>query len=135
MSLDFTSLDFETANRHRGSACSIGLVKVRDGFAVDFESWLIRPPVDWDFFDYYNTFLHGITAEMVADHPRWPVILPLVTEFIGDDVVIAHNAGFDLHVLRSACYLTGLDSPSMSYLCSLVVARRTYSLPSHRLDD
>jgi hypothetical protein len=29
MGVDLTSVDFETANSHRGSACSVGMVKVR----------------------------------------------------------------------------------------------------------
>jgi DNA polymerase III epsilon subunit-like protein len=35
VSLDFTAIDFETANSYRGSPCSVGLVKVRDGQIVD----------------------------------------------------------------------------------------------------
>lgn len=133
MSLDFTALDFETANRNRGSACSIGLVKVRDGVPVDFAYWLIRPSGAWDFFDYYNSLIHGITAETVADAPPWEAVLPLVTDYVGGDLVVAHNARFDLHVMRAACYLAGLPSPSLTYLCSLVIAKRTLDLPSYRL--
>ena len=29
--LDYTALDFETANSYRGSPCAVGLVRVRDG--------------------------------------------------------------------------------------------------------
>ena len=35
MSIDFVALDFETANRFRGSPCAIGLAVVRDGKIVD----------------------------------------------------------------------------------------------------
>jgi DNA polymerase III epsilon subunit-like protein len=34
VSLDFTAIDFETANSYRGSPCSVGVVKVRDGQIV-----------------------------------------------------------------------------------------------------
>ena len=34
MSLDFTAIDFETASGRPGSACSVGLVRVRDGQVV-----------------------------------------------------------------------------------------------------
>ena len=40
MALDFTAIDFETANSYRGSPCSVGMVKVRDGRIVD-ESMVI----------------------------------------------------------------------------------------------
>ena len=45
MSVNFTAIDFETANSYRGSPCSVGLVKVRDGRIVDESSTMIHPPV------------------------------------------------------------------------------------------
>ena len=33
--LDFTAIDFETANGFRGSPCAVGAVRVRDGVMVD----------------------------------------------------------------------------------------------------
>src|SRR5690606_8511215 len=42
--VDFTAIDFETANSSGASACSVGLVKVRDGRVVDRVHWYIRPP-------------------------------------------------------------------------------------------
>ena len=48
MRLDFTAIDFETANSNSASACSVGLVKVRDGVVVDETGWLIRPPAGYD---------------------------------------------------------------------------------------
>lgn len=70
MTLDFTAIDFETANSYRGSPCSVGLVKVRDGRIVDESSTLIHPPGRFDHFDDFNTWLHGINAEMVAGAPQ-----------------------------------------------------------------
>lgn len=32
--LDFVAVDVETANRKRGSVCSIGLARVRDGVII-----------------------------------------------------------------------------------------------------
>jgi DNA polymerase III epsilon subunit-like protein len=55
MTLDFTAIDFETANSYRGSPCSVGLVKVRDGQIVDESFTLIHPPVRFDHFDGFNT--------------------------------------------------------------------------------
>ena len=66
MPLDFTAIDFETANGSRASACSVGLVKVRDGRVVDKTGWLIRPPAGHDEFAPWNITIHGITADMVA---------------------------------------------------------------------
>ena len=32
---DFAAIDFETANQHRSSVCSVGVVVVRGGIIVD----------------------------------------------------------------------------------------------------
>ena len=71
MNLDFTAIDFETANSYRGSPCSVGLVKVPDGQMVDESSTLIHPPARLDHFDGLNTSLHDINAHMVASAPSW----------------------------------------------------------------
>jgi DNA polymerase-3 subunit epsilon len=63
VALNFTAIDFETANSYRGSPCSVGMVKVRDGQIVDESSTLIHPPAGFDHFDGFNTWLHGINAK------------------------------------------------------------------------
>lgn len=133
MSLDFTAVDFETANSYRGSPCSVGLVKVHDGQVVDTAHWLIRPPAAYDYFHSFNTMLHGISAETVANSPRWKDVLPNLVDFVDGDTVIAHNAGFDLGVVRYACVADGIHWPTMDFLCTLVLARRAFQLPSYRL--
>lgn len=131
--LDFTTIDFETANSYRGSPCSVGLIRYRGGSPVDERHWLIRPPERVDYFLPFNTALHGIDADMVRDAPRWSVVLPAISEFIGDDVVIAHNAGFDIGVIRYACAVDNIPWPEMRFLCTLVLSRRAFRLPSYRL--
>ena len=76
--LDYCTIDFETANSYRGSPCAVGLVRVRDGVIVDERRWLIRPPSGADWFDPFNVWVHGITAEMVKDAPRWKDVLPAI---------------------------------------------------------
>lgn len=131
--LDYTAIDFETANSYRGSPCAVGLVRVRNGRIVDERRWLMRPPEAADWFASFNTWVHGITAETVADAPRWKEVLPAIIEFIGDDIVIAHNAGFDIGVIRYACGADNIEWPAMRFLCTLVMARRALALPSYRL--
>lgn len=133
MALDFTAIDFETANPSNASACAVGLVRVRDGVVVDQTGWLIRPPAGHDVFFDLNTRIHGITADDVVDAATWTAQLPLLASFVGDDVLVAHNAGFDMAVLKRACEATGDDCPPYRYACSLQVARRVYQLESYRL--
>ncbi|WP_229053460.1 exonuclease domain-containing protein [Aeromicrobium sp. Leaf350] len=131
--LDFTAIDFETANSYRGSPCSVGLVKVRDGAIVDERHWLIRPPERVAHFEPFNVRLHGITAAMVSGAPAWRDVLPQIVEFIGEDVVVTHNAAFDTGVIRFACVADEIEWPSLTFLCTLVTARRAFALPSYRL--
>lgn len=133
MPVDFTAIDFETANSSSASACSVGLVKVRDGRVVDRVHWYIRPPFPHDEFSEWNIRIHGITPQMVADAPGWAEHLPALREFTGGDVLVAHNAGFDMGVIAKTSAAVGLDVPDYRSLCSLQVARKTYHLESYRL--
>lgn len=133
MPLDFTAIDFETANSSMASACSVGLVKVRDGQVVDRIGWFIRPPVGHDRFVDWNTRIHGITADMVLDAPGWDEQLVDLLAFTGDDHLVAHNAGFDMGVIKAACAATGSAVPTYPYFCSLQIARSTYTLDSYKL--
>lgn len=133
MPLDYVAIDFETANSSSASACSVGLVKVRDGRVVDKAGWLIKPPFGHDFFSEWNTRIHGIVEDDVVDALGWAEQLPDLLAFVGDDPLVAHNAGFDMGVIRGACAATGLECPELRYFCSLQVARKTYTLDSYRL--
>lgn len=133
MPLDFTAIDFETANSSGASACSVGLIKVRDSRVVDRVSWLIQPPQGHDIFLEWNTRIHGIRAADVVGAAGWAAQLPDLVAFADGDHLVAHNAGFDMGVIRAACAATALDCPDFDYACSLQVARKTYHLDSYRL--
>jgi DNA polymerase III subunit epsilon len=133
MSLDFTAIDFETANSQRGSACAVGLVRVRDGRVVDKSGGLIRPPKGLGEFADYKTSLHGITAEMMASVPTWRKVAAWIVQYTGPDILICHNAGFNIGVLRHACTADDVPSPTVDFLCTMVLARRAFRLPPYRL--
>ena len=133
MGLSFCAIDFETANRFRGSPCAVGLVKVIDGREVGRQRWLMRPPEGVDYFDHFNVALHGITSAMVADEPRFAARLPEIIDFADGLPFVAHNAMFDLGVIRDACDKSGLARPAASYVCTLTLARCTYDLLSYSL--
>ncbi|MDQ4213957.1 exonuclease domain-containing protein [Microbacterium sp. ASV81] len=133
MALDFTAIDFETANSSPASACSVGLVRVRGGVVVAQTGWLIRPPAGHDEFQEWNVRIHGIEPHQVADAATWSEQLDRLCAFAGADVLVAHNAGFDLNVIRRACEATGDDCPPYQSLCSLAVARKVYDLASYKL--
>ena len=133
MPLNFTAIDFETANSSAASACSVGMAKVRDGKVVERVGWFIRPPVGHDAFQEWNIKIHGIRPSDVAGAAGWAAQLPDLVAFADGDHLVAHNAGFDLGVISTSSTVAGLAIPDFEYVCSLQVARRTYHLDSYRL--
>lgn len=95
--------------------------------------WLMRPPEGHDHFDSRNITIHGITPDDVATAPRFADVFGEVNAFIGDDALVAHNAAFDLGVIRSAAEVSGMRAPAFDYACTVVLSRKNYSLPSYSL--
>lgn len=56
-----------------------------------------------------------------------------LADFVGTDVLAAHNAGFDVGVIESGLEVSGRDVPGLEFVCTLVLARRVYDLPSYAL--
>ena len=135
VSLDFTAIDFETANPKRASACSVGLARVRDGQVTHAAGTLIRPPAGYREFSPFNTRVHGITAAMVSGAPEWQRVAAWIRGYVGDDLLVAHNAAFDMSVLRQAHAAERLALPGNQYVCTLELARRACRLSSNRLPD
>jgi len=71
----FISIDFETANPQRVSACSLGFVKVLDGVVVDERSFFIKPVGEYSRF---NISVHGIRPEQTESSPTFDQIFPLL---------------------------------------------------------
>lgn len=134
MPLSFTAIDFETANGSPASPCAVGLVRVRDGKIAESLALLIKPPIPHDWFHDGNIAVHGIRPEDVTDAPTLSEALNQMFEFIGEDVLIAHNAPFDMGVLRASAQHIGHKLPALNYACSLAISRKTYNLESYRLN-
>ncbi len=131
--LNFTAIDFETANSKRGSVCAVGLAKVRDGVVVDSESWLIQPPQSVSEFAPRNMQVHGIRAVDVLMALRWPESLRRIRAYAEKDSFVAHNASFDRSLLRGACAESRLIEPEDPFHCSVDLARRLLNLEVNKL--
>ena len=134
MPLDFTAIDFETANGSPASPCAVGLIRVRDSKPVATLELLFRPPVPHDWFSEGNIRVHGITPAMVQDAPEYSEVINQILEFIDEDLLVAHNASFDMGVLAASAKAINQELPKLRYGCSLKIARKTYSLESYRLN-
>ena len=130
---DYVAIDFETANEKRSSACAIGLAVVKNNEIVHKNSWLIRPPKNR--FSLFNISIHGIEPDDVRDAPEFKDLWPALSPYFDGGHVIAHNAGFDMGVLRGCLELYGLSYPKFNYDCTLRIARGVWpSLKKHGLN-
>jgi DNA polymerase III subunit epsilon len=123
--MDFLTLDFETANRYPDSPCQLGISVVRGGAIAGTFTWLIRPHC-FPHFDYWNIRVHGIKPEHVVHSPDFRSLWSEVGPILHDQLVFAHNAVFDMGVLRSTLQHYGMDAPHMRYACSVKLARKVW---------
>lgn len=133
MPLDFTAIDFETANSAAASPCAVGLVRVRDGVIVETHSTLIRPPYPNQDFSLGNIQIHGIRPSDVETAPDAAEGIAQILEFVAGDALIAHYAKFDMAVLRETARLIQYPLPPLAFGCSLNIAKGTYQLESYGL--
>ena len=122
--MDFVAIDFETANRNWNSACEIGLVVVEGGRVVDTHRRLIRPTPNR--FDAGNVRIHKIRPEQVAAEPTFAGLYDELLPYLADRHLVAHNASFDVGVLLATAKLYGLPKPSLTYSCTVQLARRVW---------
>lgn len=68
----FVAIDFETANQHRSSVCSVGLVFVEENQIIDSFYKLIKP--NPNFYCSWATEIHGINFWDTAKEFEFPQI-------------------------------------------------------------
>lgn len=131
--MDFVAIDFETANAQRSSPCSLGITVIKDNEIVEEKYWLIKP--NPFIFDPRNIFIHGIRPEEVRNEKEFNEIWPEIKPYLENKLVIAHNASFDLSVLRKTLDLYGIEYPMLNYCCTLVASKNFYRyLKNHKLN-
>ncbi|MFC0560663.1 exonuclease domain-containing protein [Halalkalibacter alkalisediminis] len=122
--MNFVAIDFETANTNRSSVCSIGLVVVRNGQIAEEYYQLIKP--NDMYFDPICVRIHGITPEDVKNAPSFHEAWKDISHLLEGNLVIAHNASFDMSVLRYSLDECRLEYPSFSYNCTVNVSKKTW---------
>ncbi|MGN6546422.1 MAG: exonuclease domain-containing protein [Aureliella sp.] len=122
--MDFVAFDFETANSRSDSACQLAAVRIRAGEKVAERSWMIRPPNA--YFSRRNIAVHGIRPEDVVDAPTMDRVWPEFVEFIEGNILVAHNAGFDMRVLVASLAAFDIACPHTEFSCTRAIARRAW---------
>ncbi len=81
------------------------------------------------------TRVHGITDAMVRDQPRAADVLPAFLAFCDADVIVAHNAPFDMRFLEMECLRAGLAPLHKPIIDTCALARqRLPGSPNYRLE-
>lgn len=107
-------------------------VKMRDGKVIDKFETFINPH---EKIPYHISQLTHITDDMVAGAPELADMLPKFIDFVGDAVLVAHNARFDMGFIQEACKRQGLPPLPNPVLDTLELARLQYpALKNHRLN-
>ncbi|MBD2098579.1 3'-5' exonuclease [Trichocoleus sp. FACHB-591] len=128
----FVAIDFETADRGRGSACAVGLIRVENHQIVQRLHFLIRPPRRRFEFSH----IHGITWPDVAQQPTFGELWPNITPLLQDaDFIAAHNAPFDKGVLYACCDAYEIIKPQQNFICTVQLARCTWNIRPTKLPN
>lgn len=129
-------MDFETANQSRGSICQAGLALLEDGKVVRRQEWLVKPHRSLCWFARGCTMVHGLDYWDVRYAQEFPAIWPQMTELLQQaDMVVAHNASFDMAQLRAVLDIYDLPHIQFNYTCSMLTCRKLLPLNKpHTLD-
>lgn len=131
--MDFVAIDFETANGNMTSACSLGIAVVKDNRIIQVKEWYIKPTPF--YFNYFNTQIHGISEADVADCPAFNELWNEILPYFEGNTLVAHNAPFDMTVLKQLIAHYGLGAPCFDYFCSCALSRKTWrNLDNHKLN-
>lgn len=128
----FIAFDVETPNHLSDRMSAIGITVIEDGTIKDEFYSLINPET---YFDYFNTRLTGISAETVWDAPTFPELWPEIEPLMSGGLLVAHNAVFDMGVLKKCLQYYEIDwKPYVRYICTVQMGRRILPGISHKLD-
>ncbi len=97
----------------------IGAVKVENGVIRDHYSTFVNPGVPIPF---QITQLTSITDQMVMGSPDIETVLPEFLEFVGDAVLVAHNASFDVGFIEQNCRYQDIE-PDFTSVDTVALAR------------
>ena len=118
----FIIFDVETPNYRCNRMSAIGITVLEDGVVTNEFSSLINPETD---FDAFNIRLTGIDEELVRDAPTFPELWPQIEPLMSSGLLVAHNAVFDLGVLKKCLDYYEIDwKPYARYLCTVQMGRR-----------
>ena len=119
--IETTGLAFRTEK-----VTEIGAIKIKNGEVIDTFECFVNPekPIPTEVVNITH-----ITDDMVKDAETIDKVLPKFLEFIGDSVLVAHNAGFDIGFMKYNAENFGYKLEN-TYIDTLPLARELF--PSYK---
>lgn len=132
---DYVVFDLETT----GAKCppcritEIGAYRVENGKIIDEFQTLVNPETPIPIF---ITQLTGISDEMVMNAPKFSEVATDFLDFIGDSVLVAHNASFDIRFLNhEISRIYGGYKVANPHLCTVQLSRKLVpNIENHKLN-
>ena len=114
LDLETTGLSFRT-----DKITEVGIMKVKNGEVIDSFSCFVNPekPIPPEVVEVTK-----ITDEMVKDAETIDKVFPKILDFVGDSVLVAHNADFDIPFLKYHGKLLGYELNN-TYMDTLRLAK------------
>jgi DNA polymerase-3 subunit epsilon len=129
----FTVFDVETPNRLNNRMSAIGITIIENGQIEKEFYTLVNPETH---FDPFNTMLTGISEESVRNAPSFPEVWEKIEPYMSDELLVAHNAQFDMGVLKKCLLAYEIEwKPYVRYICTVQMGRRILPGISHKLND
>ena len=119
----FCVVDLETTggSAELNSITEIGAVKVRRGELLGTLQSLVDPGSKVPAF---VRLLTGISDDLLVGAPTIEAVLPTFLEFARNTILVAHNAGFDVGFLNTACDRLGYEPLDQRVVDTATLARR-----------
>ena len=128
----YVVFDVETPNAANDRMSAIGISVVEDGQITQELFSYVDPETH---FDPFNVQLTGIDEEVVRGKPTFPELWKKIEPIMSDGILVAHNAVFDLGVLKRCLKDYGIAwKPSVKYACTVKIGRKLLPDMKHNLN-
>ena len=129
----YIAFDVETPNSRNSRMSAIGVCVVEDGRITDEFYSLVDPEQP---FDLFNSMLTGIDEETVRGAPSFPELWEKLEPLLSSGILVAHNAPFDIGVLRKCLAGYGIEwKPFVKGVCTVAMGRRLLPGIGHKLNE
>ena len=130
--MKYIVFDVETPNRMNDRMSAIGITVIEDGRITDSFFSFVDPETR---FDRFNTQLTGISADTVRGAPNFSELWEQIGPLMSSGILTAHNAVFDMGVLKKCLRDYGIEWKSVvKYICTVQAGRKLLPDMGHSLN-